>query len=227
LLFLVWGCVKKPVTLPTPPLDMGLTKRTISEKELSSLCENDPDLTVMKCLEILSRLNTKAIHYIQEDMKKGKPLKTPNDFTAYKNWTPLPSHIPAAANIPKFILIVKNEPFLGWYDHGSLLDDTLICIGKKWDWTKAGVYKVEEKDENHFSMSYPDASGRPAAMPFALRIYERVWIHAGDISTGNCSHGCINLPVMAAMDLFRWAKLGATVVIVDSLSDLGKAMEKS
>jgi hypothetical protein len=61
-------------------------------------------------------------------------------------------------------------------------------------------------------------------MPFALRIYERVWIHAGDIGAGNCSHGCINLPVMAAMDLFRWAKLGTTVVIVDSLSDLEKAL---
>jgi len=36
------------------------------------------------------------------------------------------------------ILIVKDIPFLGWYEQGRLVGDTHICIGKKSNWTRAG-----------------------------------------------------------------------------------------
>ncbi len=57
-------------------------------------------------------------------------------------------------------------------------------------------------------------------MPWALRIYGTVWIHAGDIASGHCSHGCVNLPIFSAMKLFDWATTGTPVLIVESLGAL-------
>jgi len=57
-----------------------------------------------------------------------------------------------------------------------------------------------------------------------LRIYGRVWIHCGDVTGGYCSHGCINLPLDAAVQLFKWADQRTLVLIVDSLDDLKQAL---
>ncbi|MGD9503285.1 MAG: L,D-transpeptidase [Syntrophobacteraceae bacterium] len=230
ILLLLGGCAKlrvAPYDLPPLPKDDSTVQtRAISQTEINRILQTDTQLTEAECLEILSRLNIRANHYVEESIKKGKKLKVPNDFGHYKDWTPLPSRVPGIAKAPKAILVVKDIPFLGRYEKGALLDDTYICIGKQSHWTKAGVYKVQEKDETHFSMSYKDDSGQPAPMPYALRIYEHVWIHAGDIPNENCSHGCINVPVMAAMDLYRWAGKGTVVVIVESLNDLDKTLKK-
>ena len=115
---------------------------------------------------------------------------------------------------------MKDEYFLGWYEEGRLVGDSHVCIGKKDGWTRPGVYTVKEKDADHISRSYTNAYGEPAPMPWALRIYEHVWIHAGDITQGNCSRGCINLPVFVAPKLFAWADKGTAVMIVDSLDDV-------
>ncbi len=229
VLLMLSGCMKRQVgRLPVPeaPPVASLTTRVVDKNELKQWSRKDPDLTVHACMDILARLNGKALHYIEEDIKNKKKLEVPDDFTAYKDWTPLPVHIAAAGKMARFILIVKDIPFLGWYENGRMLNDSLICIGKKSDWTKAGLYTVKDRDENHFSQSYQDADGNPAPMPWALRIYEHVWIHAGDIPNKNCSHGCINVPVLAAMDLFRWAKTGTVVLIVDSLDDVEKALKE-
>lgn len=208
-----------------PNLGPGLKFRAVTEKELAKLSENDPELTRSAALEILARLNIKGHYYIPEDIKQKRPMKVPNDFSAYKKWTPMPRRISSVAKNPKFILVVKDIPFLGWYEKGRLVGDSYICIGKKWEWTKKGNYKVENKDAYHISSSYPNAYGIPAPMPFALRIYEHVWIHMGDIAGGYLSHGCINLPMSPSERLFEWAQLGTPVVIVDSLKDLDKDLK--
>jgi len=200
--------------------NLSWRERVITEKELSRLSEKDPDLTPSTALEILARLNTRARYYVADDIKNRQPLKVPNNFSAYKHWTPLPRYIPDIAALPKFILVVKDVPFLGWYIRGRLIGDSLICIGKSEGWTKDGIYKVQDKDADHISRSYTNAYGEPAPMPWALRIYEHVWIHAGDITGGYCSHGCLNLPLMAAQGLFNWANPGTPVMIVGSVRDV-------
>jgi hypothetical protein len=57
-------------------------------------------------------------------------------------------------------------------------------------------------------------------MPYALHVYGHVWIHAGDVVDGYCSHGCINVPLRQAQELFEWAERGTLVLIVQSLKDL-------
>lgn len=225
---LLWGCAGKYVVTgpePAPVLDTRVTERKVREEELERVCEQDPELDTAACKEILARLNIKDRDYISEDIKKGNIIKVPMDFRAYKDWTPLPEYLPQVKGVRKFILIVKSIPFLGWYEGGKLRGDTQICIGKKPSWTKAGLYKVLEKDEDHISQSYRNAYGGPAFMPYALRIYGTVWIHGGDVVGGYCSHGCVNLPLKTSEDLFKWADRGTMVLIVESLKHLETALE--
>ena len=225
---LVLGCAPRHIPVITQPnaVDTAWTMRTISNQELEAWAEKDPDLSRRACMEILARLNLKGRIYIQEDIKQRKALKVPNDFLAYLTWTPMPQRIAQVSEQSKFILVIKDIPFLGWYERGSLTGDTHICIGKKPGWTKAGLYRVKEKDVDHVSASYRNAYGSAALMPFAMRIYERVWIHGGDITGGYCSHGCINLPLDTAAELFKWTEQGTMVLIVESLEDLQQVLVK-
>jgi len=193
------------------------TLRVISEKEIENLFKKDKDLSVSASLRILAKLNARDFDYIQQDINEGKPIRVPNDFTSFKSWTPLEKFIPGVADIPKFILIVKDLPYIGWYEKGRLVGDTYICVGKAESTTDEGLYTVQEKDVEHVSKSYQNTFGEPAPMPWALKIYGTVWIHAGDIAGGYCSHGCINLPIFPAMSLFEWTDPGTPVLITDSL----------
>lgn len=205
----------------------GWTVRVFTPQELERLGDRDMDLSPSIASRLLARLNTRDFDYIDEDIQNGRPIKVPNDFTALKTWTPMPRYIPEVANLPEFILIVKDIPFIGWYEYGRLEGDTYICVGKKDDLTKVGIYAVQEKDRDHISRSYPNAYGEPAPMPFALRIYETVWIHAGDIIGGCCSHGCVNLPISPAVRLFDWAALDTPVMIVESLDQVPAVMAQN
>jgi lipoprotein-anchoring transpeptidase ErfK/SrfK len=199
---------------------MGLTVRVVTKDELERVSRKDPELSPSMCKQILANLNARASYYIEEDIEAGRPIKAPNDFEAYKNWTPLRHRIPQLATVPQFILIAKDVHFIGWYEKGKMVGTSYICVGKEDDWTRAGLYLVREKDIDHVSRSYKNAYGVPAPMPFALRAYEHVWIHAGDIEHGNCSHGCINLPLMPAKELFSWANVCTPVLIVQSMKDV-------
>lgn len=198
----------------------GWTHRVVAEGELMRLSEENPELSYSISKQILARLNVRAPYYIADDIRNGRPIKVPNDFSLYKNWTPLPRVIAEVGTVPKFILIVKDIPFLGWYEGGRLAGDSPVCIGKNDGWTRAGIYRVRDKDIDHISRSYNNAYNQPAPMPWALRIYEHVWIHAGDITGGYCSHGCINLPLMPAQQLYSWADFGTVVLVIGSLRDL-------
>jgi hypothetical protein len=226
---LAWGCgPKRSAVAPRPPLpDMACTERIMTTAELSGLAVLDPALSSDVCLDILARLNHKDRSYVQQDLKKGKTLKVPNDFRAYLGWSPLPGRLSKVACTRQCILVLKDPPFLGWYEHGRLTGDTNVCIGKKRAWTKSGLYRVIEKDKDHVSASYRSAFGYPALMPYALKIYGRVWIHGGDVTGGYCSHGCINLPLDAAEKLYEWAKPGTIVIVAESLEQLAEIAEYS
>jgi len=207
--------------------NMTWTQRVINEKELEAISQRDMDLSPSASRRILAKLNARDFDYIAQDIRDGKPIRVPNDFIAFKSWTPLEKYIPDVADLPKFILIVKDVPYIGWYERGKLVGDTYICVGKVNSTTAEGIYTVKEKDLNHVSRSYPNAYGEPAPMPWALRIYGTVWIHAGDIVSGHCSHGCVNLPIFPAMKLFEWATPGTPVLIVDSLGSLPSVLAQN
>lgn len=208
------------VSAPPPESgDLSTTRRVVTQRDLLQVQREDPALTVSRSVQILARLNRKDPAYIQKDINHHKPLKAPNDFSSYRDWTPLPRDIPEIKDLPRFILVVKNIPFLGWYENGRLVGDTYVGIGRKKDWTRAGFYRVDKKDPVHWS-TYPDAYGDQAVMPDALHIYARVWIHLGDVIGPYCSHGCINVPMGYSGKLWDWATVGAPVLVTPSLKSL-------
>lgn len=201
--------------------DLSWRRQSITEQELVSLGLSHRAPGLNACLNILGRLNTEEPFYILRDMRKGKKLKVPDDFNAYRNWTPLPAHLPEKSSMPKFILVVKDLGFLGWYERGQLVGNCQACIGRQGQNTIAGLYRVNEKDANHTSSSYHNDYGQPAWMPYSLHIYGAVWIHAGNVFGLHCSHGCITIPYASAEKLFKWAKKGTPVLVTDDLKKIG------
>lgn len=216
--------VQTGMTRPTLPeiSDWGWSERVITEDELNQLEMLDPASTPAVTHKILARLNSKAEYYIYDDIRKGKPLRVPNDFRAYHHWTPLPQQSEKLTHSSKVILIVKDLPFIGWYENGKLVDDSLVSLGRPGEETEAGIYRILEKAVEKYSLSYRNDFGEPAWMPWAMRIYGTVWIHAGDIAGPYCSHGCVMLPMDPAERLFRWTDDKTTVVIVESLATLNQ-----
>ncbi len=195
--------------------DISWTERVISDEELLALERSDSSLDMNTCREILARLNNEEAFYIRKDIRQGRELKVPRDFNAYRDWTPMPVRLPEKLCAPKLILVVKDIAFIGWYESGVLVGDSQACTGVSGQDTRAGCYRVEEKDAEHTSSSYPNDFGSPAWMPFSLHIYEAVWIHAGPVFGAHCSHGCVILPIEKAEALFRWAEPGTPVFVVE------------
>jgi len=79
--------------------DRTCTERVITDEELWRISEKDPDLSPILCRQILARLNIKAHYYVSDDIEKRRRLKVPNDFSAYKDWTPLPRSISSTQKV--------------------------------------------------------------------------------------------------------------------------------
>jgi hypothetical protein len=209
------------------PRKTGWTHRVITEDELADLYLNDPQLTPEEVKRILSRLNIRDRYLIGEDIRRNRPMKVPDDFRFFRDWSPLPARKTELTRWPKSILVVKDLFYLGWYEQGRQIGNTLACLGVRGQETQTGVFPVLEKDPDHYSRSYKNGYGQAAWMPWALRIYEAVWIHAGDITDKLCSHGCVTLPLEEAESLFLWVDVGTPVIIVESLEAVPSVLKSA
>jgi len=157
---LLWGCGPRNVApREVPPVDLSHTQRPLHENELTELCVERAGLELPKCWEILARLNTKDVRYIKEDLKRGNILKVPNNFKAHSNFSPLPARLPLEPNPDKFILIVKNIPFLGWYEKGVWSAIRTYASGK----SQAGRGQENSRSWPRTSIMYPRVIGAPTA----------------------------------------------------------------
>ena len=207
------------LTLPEVS-DWGWSERVVTADELHALEIKDPTLNPSVTHHILARLNSKADFHIYDDIRKQKPLRVPNDFRAYRDWTPLPRQWEQVSHLPKCILVVKDISFLGRYEHGKLVGDSQVGLGVPGEETDSGIYRILEKAVDKYSLSYRNDLGEPAWMPWAMRIYGTVWIHAGDVSGPYCSHGCVMLPMEPAEELFHWTDPQTTVIVAETSSKL-------
>ena len=146
--------------------DLSWTERVITEDELLKLERYCPALDVNTSREILARLNTKEQFYIRDDMRHGRKLKVPNDFNTYKDWSPLPVQLPAGLRFARFILIVKDIPFLGWYESGVLLNDSQACIGNSAQDTRTDFTRSKIRTLNTCPVPTPTISENPHGCRF-------------------------------------------------------------
>ncbi len=75
--------------------------------------------------------------------------------------------------------------------------------------TPVGIFSVLQKEEEHYSNLYDDAS-----MPFMQRItWSGIALHAGQLPGYPASHGCVRMPLSFAERIFPMTRMGMRVVI--------------
>lgn len=75
--------------------------------------------------------------------------------------------------------------------------------------TPVGVYAILQKNKDHYSNLYDDAS-----MPFMQRLtWSGIALHAGALPGYPASHGCVRLPYNYAQQIFDLSKIGTRVVV--------------
>ena len=95
------------------------------------------------------------------------------------------------AGVPLLAVVSLSEQRVTIYDaEGSILRAP-VSTGQTGYETPAGIYSVIQKEAEHYSNLYDDAS-----MPFMQRItWSGIALHAGVLPGHPASHGCIRLPL--------------------------------
>jgi len=111
---------------------------------------------------------------------------------------------------PVMAVVALSEQHVTIYDAEGKILRAPVSTGQTGYETPAGIYSILEKNREHYSNLYDDAS-----MPFMQRItWSGIALHAGQLPGHPASHGCIRLPTGFAERLFEATKLGMRVVIV-------------
>src|SRR5438270_9493902 len=99
--------------------------------------------------------------------------------------------------------------------NGVPIAASTVSTGRPGRETPTGVFSVLEKQIEHHSSKYDNAS-----MPYMQRLTWRgIALHAGKVPGYPASHGCIRLPPAFAKLLFGVTSTGMEVVVTDRSSD--------
>jgi hypothetical protein len=111
---------------------------------------------------------------------------------------------------PVMAIVSLNQQRVTIYDAEGPILQAPVSTGQTGYETPAGIYSVLEKEVEHYSNLYDDAS-----MPFMQRLtWSGIALHAGVLPGHPASHGCIRMPMVFAERLFERTKLGLRVIIV-------------
>ncbi len=106
-----------------------------------------------------------------------------------------PDHAPGT---PLLAVVALREQRISIYDAKGKIMESPVSSGQTNYETPAGIYSIVQKEEEHHSNLYDDAS-----MPFMERItWTGMALHAGVLPGYAASHGCVRLP-----KIFRRAAL--------------------
>jgi hypothetical protein len=101
------------------------------------------------------------------------------------------------------------------YRNGVRVGVSTISSGRPGFETPTGVFTILEKNKEHISRKYNNAS-----MPYQQRLtWGGVALHAGGLPGYPESHGCIHLPMAFSKVLFGAMPMGGTVVIAGGHED--------
>jgi hypothetical protein len=106
------------------------------------------------------------------------------------------------------IISIKSQQ-VTIYDADGWILRAPVSTGTTGRETPAGVFSVVEKDKDHHSNLYDDAS-----MPNMQRItWSGIAMHGGPLPGHPASHGCVRLPFDFAENLFNKTPMGMRVII--------------
>ncbi len=119
----------------------------------------------------------------------------------------VPNHNPGT---PLLAVVGLAEQRVSIYDAKGKIMESPVSTGQTGYETPAGIYSIVQKEEEHHSNLYDDAS-----MPFMERItWTGMALHAGVLPGYAASHGCVRLPHEFAERLYDVTNMGMRVVVV-------------
>jgi hypothetical protein len=114
-----------------------------------------------------------------------------------------------AAGVPIMAIVSLKRQQIAVYDADGWILRAPISSGQKGRETPAGVFSVIQKEAEHYSNLYDDAS-----MPHMQRItWSGIALHGGPLPGYPASHGCVRMPYGFAERLFEKTRLGMRVII--------------
>src|ERR1700722_12108071 len=106
------------------------------------------------------------------------------------------------------VVSIKSQQVI-FYDADGWILRAPVSTGTTGRETPAGVFAVVEKDKDHHSSLYDDAS-----MPNMQRItWSGIALHGGPLPGYAASHGCVRMPFDVAEKLFDKTRIGMRVII--------------
>jgi L,D-transpeptidase catalytic domain len=113
------------------------------------------------------------------------------------------------AGAPLMAIVALRNQRITIYDSDGWILRAPVSSGQPGYETPAGIYSVIQKEAEHYSNLYDDAS-----MPFMQRItWSGIALHAGVLPGHAASHGCVRMPYEFAKQLFDMTKLGLRVIV--------------
>jgi L,D-transpeptidase catalytic domain len=110
---------------------------------------------------------------------------------------------------PLMAIVSLSSQKITIYDAEGWVLRAPVSSGQTGYETPAGIYSVLQKEEEHTSNLYDDAS-----MPFMQRItWSGISLHAGELPGYPASHGCVRMPYEFAERLFDMTKIGMRVIV--------------
>jgi lipoprotein-anchoring transpeptidase ErfK/SrfK len=116
---------------------------------------------------------------------------------------------PRESGPPIMAIVSLKSQHVTVFDADGWIMRAPVSSGQKGRETPAGVFSVIQKDADHHSNLYDDAS-----MPHMERItWSGIALHGGPLPGHAASHGCVRLPYGFAQSLFGKTKLGMRVIV--------------
>ena len=110
---------------------------------------------------------------------------------------------------PVMAIVSLKSQHVTIYDADGWIMRAPVSSGQRGRETPAGVFSVIQKDADHHSNLYDDAS-----MPNMERItWSGIALHGGPLPGHAASHGCVRMPYGFAKELFGKTRLGMRVII--------------
>lgn len=134
---------------------------------------------------------------------------TPIASAKQKQARPTETTAPREAGEPIMAIVSIKSQQVTFYDADGWITRAPVSTGTTGRETPAGVFAVLEKDKDHHSTMYDDAS-----MPNMQRItWNGVALHGGPLPGYAASHGCVRMPYGFAEKLFDKTRIGMRVII--------------
>jgi hypothetical protein len=122
---------------------------------------------------------------------------------------PTEATAPRDAGEPIMAIVSIKTQQVTFYDADGWILRAPVSTGTTGRETPAGIFAVLEKDKDHHSTMYDDAS-----MPNMQRItWNGIALHGGPLPGYAASHGCVRMPFGFAEKLFDKTRIGMRVII--------------